>query len=99
MADRLRFHPLVAQDLHDAIDWYDNISVELGNRFRTLVNDRFDEIERMPSSFAIAFDEIQFARIRKFPHIVLFHRIGEIVQVLGVFHGASDPEKWRQRVE
>ena len=62
MADRLRFHPLVASDLRDAIAWYDEISVELGNRFRETVDARFD-------------------------HIV------------GVFHGAGDPQKWRQRLK
>jgi hypothetical protein len=36
MADRLRFHSLVAADLRDALRWYDDISPRLGNRFREM---------------------------------------------------------------
>lgn len=41
MADPLRFHPLVVDDLAAAAGWYDNISSELGNRFRFSVDSRF----------------------------------------------------------
>lgn len=97
MVDRLRIHPLVPSDLREAIDWYDNISLSLGNRFREMVDARFDDIARYPDHFGHAFDGIQFARIDRFPYIVLFRDMGDVVHVLGVFHGASDPEKWRQR--
>jgi hypothetical protein len=36
MAELLRYHPLVAEDLASAVKWYDKISVELGNRFGAL---------------------------------------------------------------
>ncbi len=51
MDDRLRFHPLVVSDLHNAVDWYDGISLGLSNRFRVIVDDRFDAIEERPESF------------------------------------------------
>ena len=72
MTDPLRFHPLVASDLDGAIEWYDQISVALGNRFREMVDSRFDDIVRSPQSFALAFDEVRFARIQRFPYLVLF---------------------------
>ena len=99
MADRLRFHPSVASDLRDAIRWYDDIASRLGNRFRDLVDARFDDISERPEAFAFAFDDIRFTRIQRFPYIVLFRESGsgDVIHVLGVFHGASDPAKWRQR--
>ena len=97
MADRLRFHPLVAEDLREATRWYDEISVDLGNRFRSQVNARFDDIAERPESFAIAFDDVHFARIQRFPYLVLFRNLGDVIHLLGVFHSASDPARWRQR--
>jgi hypothetical protein len=63
MADRLRFHRLVASDLREAIQWYDDISAGLGNRFREMVDKRFDEIADHPERFARAFGEVRFAHI------------------------------------
>jgi len=51
MAEPLRFHPLVADDLEAAAAWYDDISVELGNRFRGAIDSRLDAVELRPDSF------------------------------------------------
>lgn len=98
MADRLRFHPRVVDDLRAAIGWYEGISVELGKRFRSLVDARFDDLLERPESFPTAFDDVRLARVRRFPYLLLFHESGNAIHVLGVFHAASDPAKWRQRV-
>lgn len=97
MADRLRFHPLVATDLREATGWYDEIGVELGNRFRERVDARFDEVAEHSAQFARAFDDVRFARVERFPYLVLFREFAGVVSILGVFHGASDPKKWRRR--
>jgi plasmid stabilization system protein ParE len=99
MAKRLRYHPLVAQDIAAAIDWYEGRSVGLGERFRAAVDARFDDIVDAPEMFPHAFDDsdFRFARIRKFPYLLLFRVRAEIVQVIGLFHSASDPTKWRRR--
>ena len=65
MAEPLRFHPLVADDLEAAADWYDNISIELGNRFRASVDSRLDAIELTPELFAIVDPPMRVARITK----------------------------------
>jgi len=97
MADLLRFHVLVRSDLRAAINWYDSISVRLGNQFRAFVNARFDEIEEQPDRFAVAFDDVRITRIKRVPYLILFRKRQGFIQVLGVFHAASDPQKWRQR--
>ena len=100
MAKRLRYHPLVAQDIAAAIDWYEGRSVGLGERFRAAVDARFDDIVDAPEMFPRAFDDsdFRFARMRKFPYLLLFRVRAEIVQVIGLFHSASDPTKVSVRV-
>ncbi len=97
MADSLRFHPLVAEDLSSAIRWYDDISPKLGNRFRRAVNLRFDTIELRPESFGRVQDELRATRVAGFPYLVLFECDGNAVEVFGVFHAAADPQKWKTR--
>ncbi|MEM9656771.1 MAG: hypothetical protein AAF961_00285 [Planctomycetota bacterium] len=44
MAEVIRFHPLVAEDLAAATSWYDGISLEWDRRFRSAVDGCFDAI-------------------------------------------------------
>ena len=97
MTDSLRFHPLVAEDLEAAANWYDEISPELGNRFRASVDSRFDAVENRPESFGVVDPPFRAARIKKFPYLIVFELSQSATDVLGVFHSASDPAKWRKR--
>jgi len=96
MAERLRFHPLVSSDLRGAIRWYDGISERLGDRFRAAVDARFDDIEAQPQRFPLAFD-VRYVQVKRFPYLVLFRQSESHVLIFGVFHAASDPEKWQKR--
>ena len=97
MANRVRFHPLVADDLAAATGWYDAISVPLGNRFRRALNDRFDAVEQRPETFGYVMDDRRATRVRNFPYLVLFECDEQLTHILGVYHTASDPLKWRLR--
>ncbi|MDY0165193.1 MAG: type II toxin-antitoxin system RelE/ParE family toxin [Thermoguttaceae bacterium] len=101
MARHLRYHPQVADDLSAAIDWYEARSTGLGWRFRAIVDARFDDIARMPEVFPQAFDDadFRFARVPKFPYLVLFRIREQTVFLLGVFHSATNPAKWRERAD
>jgi toxin ParE1/3/4 len=98
--DRLRFNRRVSDDLAQALAWYDAISTELGDRFREAVNEAYNAIVSSPelSSFAFYDLDVRFYRIRRFPYLVLYRIEASMIQVIGVFHGTSDPEKWRHRV-
>lgn len=98
MAKPLRFHPQVADDIRGAQRWYADISEELGDSFRGRLDARFDDIEDHPQHFSAAFDDVRFAQVKRFPYIVLFQELDEDVHVLGVFHGSSNPDKWRARL-
>ena len=97
MAESLRFHPLVADDLSAATAWYDDISVELGNRFRRAVDSRLDAVELRPESFGLVDGSLRVARLGRFPYLIIFEHSATVTEILGVFHSASDPSKWRGR--
>ena len=97
MAEPLRFHPLVVDDLETASNWYDAISIELGNRFRASVDSRFDAVELRPESFGMVDPPLRAARVNRFPFLIVFEHTGTATEVVGVFHAASDPSKLRKR--
>jgi len=97
MARTRRYHPLVAQDLAAAVAYYDDISVDLGNRFRASVRDRMSTITDRPDSFGRVHEQLRVAMVDRFPYVILFEHEIEAVNILGVFHAASDRERWFER--
>ncbi len=95
--DSLRFHPEVASDLRTASGWYTDISPDLANRLRVIIDTSFDAIADHPALYPLLFDDVRFVRMRTFPYLVLYRVVNDTPYILGVFHGASDPAKWRRR--
>lgn len=97
MADRRRYHPLVADDLADAVSYYEEASIELSNRFRDSVRECFVSITEFPESYACIRNQIRAATVKRFPYVILFELRGDVVGILGIFHAASDQAGWFER--
>jgi plasmid stabilization system protein ParE len=97
MARTRRYHPLVADDLAAAIAYFDDISVDLGSSFRTSVRRRIESIADRPDSFGCIHKQIRAAMVDRFPYVILFESDKETVAILGIFHAASDRERWLER--
>ena len=97
MAKKRRFHPLVANDLSSATEYYDAISGELGNRFRVSVRNRLHAVSARPKSFATIHDQMRAALVDRFPYVLIFEDHSDSVAILGIFHAASDQEGWFTR--
>ncbi|QEG35370.1 type II toxin-antitoxin system RelE/ParE family toxin [Bythopirellula goksoeyrii] len=100
MANKIRFHPGMIDDLTQAIGWYDTKSHRLGDRFRVAVKCSLEEIERSPEANSRVFDDedIRYRQIRSFPYLVLFRLHPGIIHIGGLVHSASDPKKWHSRM-
>lgn len=97
MARIRRYHPLVADDLIAAVASYDDVSIDLGNRFRDAVRQRLESITDYPESYGTIHQQICAGMTSKFPYVILFEFDEENVEILGVFHAASDREGWFER--
>ena len=97
MAKKRRYHPLVANDLSSATEYYDGISGELGNRFRASVRNRLRAVSARPESFAIIHDQMRAVLIDRFPYVLIFEDQADSVVILGIFHAVSDQQGWFTR--
>ncbi|MDC0936985.1 type II toxin-antitoxin system RelE/ParE family toxin [Pirellulales bacterium] len=97
MAGSLKLHPSIPDDLLDAMSYYDDISLEIGDRFREEVDGIFDLIAERPNSFPVDVPPVRFAKLRRFPYVVFFVPKSTFVSIMAVVHGSTDPATWRQR--
>lgn len=97
MANSRRYHPLVAGDLAAAVNYYDQISIDLGNRFREAIRTRIETITYRPNSFARIDQKSHAAMVDRFPYVVLFEFESTMVTIMGIFHAASDQARWFDR--
>ena len=97
MEGKLIFLPVVADDLAAAIAYYEPISPRLAARFRQAVNQRFDDILNRPKTFPMDVGDVRFARTLRFPYLVFFQIRDNLIFIIAVLHGASNPAEWRKR--
>ena len=98
MASRRRYHPSVADYLSAATGYYDEISADLGNRFRASVRARLRDVAVRPESFGRLKNEMRAATLDRFPYVMIFENRDNHVAILGVFHAASDQKGWFDRL-
>lgn len=96
---KLRFTPWVADDLREAIAWYESRSPVAAQRLRAAIRAAFRDIEQSPLAYACAVPEFEmrFRRVRGFPLLVLYDVVDASVLVISVRHEATDPDSWRRR--
>src|SRR5688572_2093678 len=97
MARRIRYHPLFDCDVREAAGWYDRRSPGLGDVFVDLVAQCVAEIIAAPECFGVGPTDCRYARIPRFPYVVLFDLIDDELLMFGVLHTARSIEKWRER--
>jgi hypothetical protein len=97
MARALRYHPLFDCDVREAAGWYDRRAAGLGDAFVDLVSECVADIISDPERFALGPSGCRYARIARFPYVVLFDLVDDELLLLAVLHTARSIEKWRER--
>jgi plasmid stabilization system protein ParE len=97
MVNTRRYHPAVADDLAAATTYYDEISLDLGNRFRKAVRERIQRIAERPESFGRIHEQLRAAMVERFPYVIVFEYDSKTVAILGVLHASSDRGRWFER--
>lgn len=73
-------------DMSEALEWYQDISNELGQKYLTCVEDRFDFLAQFPEAFQVRYDNVRMAPLNKFPFAIHYIMDESKVVILRVLH-------------
>ena len=84
-------------ELREAFTWYQERRVGLGFEFLRTARVALAVIERSPSVFPYALDDVRKAPLPRFPYVVYFVVLPAGVSVLAVIHERRHPRLWQAR--
>jgi hypothetical protein len=102
--NRLVIEPEAEVELEEAAVRYDAAVPGLGQEFLAEMRLRVDEVVEAPSSFPVFGDAVDVRcahAVRRFPHLVVFMVLGDVVapvvHVLAFMHPRQRPGYWGHR--
>lgn len=90
---------IVKKDVVEALDYYDSISFDLGNRFEAELENTFDEIENAPFKYFNLEKGYRRAHLKNFPYMVIYKIEHEEVLVVAVLDQRKDPALLEKRLK
>jgi len=89
--------PTALQDVQDAVDYYDEQSIGLGERFEAELNEFLITLDTNPF-FQNRYDVVRCLPLKKFPFMVHFTVDKEKKQVViqAVLHTSLHPKIWKR---
>ncbi len=94
----LRFRPEVADDLSNAIDWYNDKRTGLGDDFADEYWSAIERITDQPLAYAVSQTGLRACRLARFPYVVHYRCSETEVLVAAVMFGGRDTSAWTDRV-
>jgi len=95
----VEYNPEFFNDIVQAVDWYNERQIGLGERFFNKVKKQTAKLSTSALLFAVKYDDIRCMHIEKFPYLV-HYRVNtqtSTVKVEGLFHTSRDPKIWYER--
>lgn len=87
------FSPDALRDIEEAVDYYNELSPGLGNRFITDFNQAYKSIALNPCFASVKYREVRCAAFKKFPFSVhyIINRKSKTVIIIAVFNTWKEP--------
>lgn len=90
--------PEAEQDSADAYAWYEQQEFGLGEEFLRCVDARIQSIRRNPEMYRVIFETYRRAMLRRFPYVIFYEFVDNLIIVYLISHCSQDPKKWRSRL-
>jgi plasmid stabilization system protein ParE len=85
-------------DVAEAQLWYETQQSGLGAEFHSEVSRVIDRLAETPLIYQAIHRDVRRALVRRFPYLVWYRVLGEVVTVLACTHGSQDPGKIKSRL-
>ena len=99
MTHRLLIRPEAEQDIVEGRDWYEGQRDRLGAEFLTAIDDVFDRICATPHLVPAEYRSIRRVPLARFPYVVYYRVLMDLVEVVAVLHGSRNPSGWQSRAD
>jgi plasmid stabilization system protein ParE len=80
-------------DVAEAQSWYDTQREGLGLEFHSAVSEVIARLEETPLIYQLVYRDVRRVVVRRFPYLIWFRVIGELIIVLACTHAKQDPGK------
>lgn len=85
-------------DFNKSYEYYYEDNPKVADAFYISINHCFEIIKQNPNTFPIAYKNVRKYVIKKFPFVVYYRIVDEVIQVIAIFHTSRNPETWNERI-
>ncbi|MEQ8909133.1 MAG: type II toxin-antitoxin system RelE/ParE family toxin [Vicingaceae bacterium] len=98
MAFSVVIDPNAILDIQEAIDYYDEQLVGLGEKFEVNLNKHINSIKNNPYH-QVRYDKVRCLPLKKYPYSIHFtiEEDKQQITIRAVFHMAINPKRWNKR--
>lgn len=97
MSFRIEVRDLASIEFIDAYLWYEDQRDGLGEEFHDAVQEQFAFLRERPEGFAKWRGQYRKIALHRFPYIIVFQVLKDVVVVYSVFHSSRNPGRWGRR--
>lgn len=96
---KIAIAPEALVDIREITDWYNSQQENLGVRFQKAIIKLINALGKDPQIYAIRYQKIRCAVVKKFPYMVHFYINPETntVEVLAVISTSRNPKVWLRK--
>jgi plasmid stabilization system protein ParE len=97
---KVAYAPESLQEIKNIIEWYNEVSPGLGERFKKNLLSEIAAIKQAPFTRSFRYDEVRFAVVKKFPYAAHYtvNEQDKIIKIQAVLGFAQDSDaNWKMR--
>jgi toxin ParE1/3/4 len=95
--ENVEIHPAAVREARKAYRWYLRHSAVAASRFQAAFEAGIEQIVEWPEMWPAYLHGTRFYLLRRFPYILVYRKLDEVVQIVAVAHGSRRPGYWRRR--
>ncbi len=92
------FKAEAAEEIVEAVHWYEEQRVGLGAKFQAVLDRVFVRIQQEPESHRLVYRGVRRALTPGFPFAIYYRIDQDELVVLAVVHSSRDPNRWKSRL-
>jgi toxin ParE1/3/4 len=93
----LRTHPEATEEIAEAIMWYGARSEKAATGFIEAVESAISAVLADPERFAFYIYGARSAMLKRYPFLIIYRSMAEMVDVLAIAHTSRRPGYWKDR--